>query len=224
MLTFWLQFLSWVIYKNKFCERVKTSKFRASGPCFRAVAIIRRPNARSNTPFLMGLLKAKAQRPLGPCVYLSTHPSRGHCPFPPSSSLRRRRAAEMAHRAPVAAASGGGGRGPMYPASADPASVATPATFQRYGRVVLSSYSHKPQRPVQITQFSSNSFCIIYANPFDEILLVCGCTGQESVLSGVILLHEAFSVLHLGIFFSPPTPVGCNPFHFYKVQNTETGF
>uniref|UniRef100_A0A0D3FBS1 Uncharacterized protein n=1 Tax=Oryza barthii TaxID=65489 RepID=A0A0D3FBS1_9ORYZ len=55
----------------------------------------------------------------------------------------------MAHRAPVAAASGGGdgaprtgcrgggrrrwrtGRGPMYPASADPASAATPATFQR---------------------------------------------------------------------------------------------
>jgi hypothetical protein len=37
----------------------------------------------------------------------------------------------MAHRAPVAAESGGGGRGPMYPASADPASAATPATFQR---------------------------------------------------------------------------------------------
>uniref|UniRef100_A0A0D9YZT9 Uncharacterized protein n=1 Tax=Oryza glumipatula TaxID=40148 RepID=A0A0D9YZT9_9ORYZ len=84
----------------------------------------------------MGLLKAKAQRPLGPCVYLSTHPSRGHCPFPPSSSLRRRRAAEMAHRAPVAAAAGGGDGAPrtgcrMYPASADPASAATPATFQR---------------------------------------------------------------------------------------------
>lgn len=48
----------------------------------------------------MGLLKAKAQRPLGPCVYLSTHPSRGHCPFPPSSSLRRRRRWRTAHRLP----------------------------------------------------------------------------------------------------------------------------